>query len=40
MAADPFALLGVDADADEATLAAARRRRAWGGHPARGGRGG
>ncbi|HAP77123.1 MAG TPA: hypothetical protein DCR14_13685 [Acidimicrobiaceae bacterium] len=37
MAADPFALLGVDADADEATLAAARRRRAWEVHPDRGG---
>ncbi|MCB0955775.1 MAG: J domain-containing protein [Ilumatobacteraceae bacterium] len=34
---DPFAVLGVDADADEQALAAARRRKAWQVHPDRGG---
>lgn len=35
--ADPYSVLGVPADADEVTLAAARRRRAWEVHPDRGG---
>jgi len=34
---DPYLLLGVGPDADEAGLAVARRRRAWEVHPDRGG---